>query len=175
MEPVESDESVDRGRSFATEDSVERIRGWRMDINRTLPRLLVDHCRQVHEDVRYLLDGAPSDPDGPLAPRDDDDELRDAEEDFRRRHLERLDHVHHLAALQRHELPDEEAWELESEDETVSDDDDDDEDENEDEDADGSWCAGLFSLVGRELAILLVAAGLCVQYYHLAFPEPLED
>ena len=93
MEPVERDGSVALGRyhdsaevilvasitlytfrSFATVDSVARIRGWRGDIERALPALLVPHFRQVDKDVRYLLEGAPSDPGGPLAPCNDAEE-----------------------------------------------------------------------------------------------------
>ena len=133
------------------------------------------HFRQVDENVRYLLEGAPSEPGGLFAPRDDDDELRDAEERLRRLHLERLVDTHHTQALERlenNQFPEEEAFESESEDEVVSDDDDDDDEEG----ADGSRCAGLFSRVGGALVILLVAVGLCVQYFLVAFPvEPLED
>ncbi len=168
-------------RSFATDDAVERIRGWRRDIERALPALLVEHFEQVDEDLRYLLEGTPSDPGGRLAPRDDDDELRDAEEAFRARHLRRLDprtregrdHLRALERLRNNEFPEEEAWEAEAEDEVVSDVDDDD-----DDDADGSWCERLFSLVGRELVILFVAVYVGVQYYLIAFSvdsEPLED
>lgn len=176
--PVERDESVARGGSFATDDSVRLIRGWRRDIERALPPLLVEHFEQVDEDLRYLLEGAPSDPGGPFAPRGDDDELRDVEEAFRARHLRRMnprtrDGRYHLQALERlrnDEFPEEETWELESEDEEVSDDEDD------EEDADGSRCVDLFSRVGRELMILFVAAVLAFQCYLLVFPvEPLED
>ena len=63
------------------------------------------------------------------------------------------------------------------EDEDGDDDDDDDEDEDEDEDenADGSRCARVLIQFITVVVILFVAAGLCVQYYVLAFPEPLED
>jgi len=199
IEPVESDESVARGRyhdsaevtlvasitlytfrSFATVEAVRLIQGWRRDIERVLPPLLVEHFEQVDEDLRYLLEGPPSDPGGPLAPRDDDNELRDAEETFRARHLRRInpltregrDHFRALERLRNDEFPEEEAWESESEDEAVSDDEDEDE-----QDADGSRCADLFSRVGGALMILFVAVGLCVQYYLFAFPvePPLED
>ena len=137
-----------------------------------MPALLVEHFEKVDEDVRYLLEGAPSEPGGRFAPRDA------SEERFRQLHLDRLGHDDHAAALQRlvdDVLPEEEEWELESEDEAVSDDDEDDEDDEDEEDVDGSRCADLFSRVGGALVILFVAAGLCVQYYVLAFPEPLED
>ena len=127
------------------------------------------HFRQVDEDVRYLLEGEPSEPGDLFAPRDE------AEERFRHLHLERLVDTHHTQALERlenNQFPEEEAFESESEDEVVSDDDDDDDEEG----ADGSRCAGLFSRVGGALVILLVAVGLCVQYCILAFSvESLED
>ena len=151
-------------RSFATEDSVERIRGWRRDIERVLPPLLLDHFDQVDDDVRYLLEGAPSEPGGLFAPHDD------AEERFRQRHIDRLVDPHHTQARERLEddaFPDEEGWEPESEDEAVSDIDDDDDDEN----ADGSRCERLFNLVGRALVILIVAVCVGVQYYVLVFLE----
>ena len=111
---------------------------------------------------RALRDAANSRLSGDLfAPRDE------AEERFRHLHLERLVDTHHtqaLECLENNELPDEEAWESESEDEAVSDDEEDDEEEEDDENADGSRCAGLFSRVGGALVILLVAVGLCVQY-----------
>ena len=145
----------------------------------------MEHFEQIDRDARYLLDGAPSDPGGPFAPRDDDDELRDAEEAFRARHLRRLDprtregrdHLRSLERLRNDEFPEEEAWESESEDEEVSDDEEEeDEEEDDEEDADGSRCADLFSLVGREIMILFVAAVLAFQYYLVAFPvELLED
>ena len=129
----------------------------------------MDHFDQVDEDLRYLLEGAPSEPGGLFAPRDD------AEERFRQRHLERLGSRQHDEArenLENNAFPEEEGWEPESEDEEVSDDEDEDE-----QDADGSRCADLFSRVGGALMILFVAVGLCVQYYLFAFPvePPLED
>ena len=165
----ESDRSVALGKSFATVDSVTLILGWRSDILTALPGLLVDHWRQLDIDIRYLLEEAPE-----LASRGDD-----AEEAFRQLHLDRLNDYRHNLALERlennNELPEAEGWESESEDEEVSDDDEDEEDEEDEEDADLSRCERLFIMVIRVVVILLVAAGMCVQYYVLAFPEPLED
>lgn len=134
----------------------------------------MEHFRQVDRDVRYLLEGEPSDPGGPLAPRDA------AEERLRRRHLDRLGDYEHIQARTRLEangLPEEETWEPESpEDEAASDDKDDEDDVEDEEDADGSSCERLFIMVITAAVILFVAAGVGFQYYVLAFPvEPLED
>ena len=75
-------------------------------------------------------------------------------------------------------VTEEEAWGSESEDEEVSDDEeeDDEDEEEEEENAGGSRCERLFGRVGGALLILFVAAGLCVQYYLVAFwEETLED
>ena len=81
--------------------------------------LLLPHAELMDRGVRYLLQGAPSQPGGPLAPRADDDELRADEEAFRARHLARLENRKHKAMLRRlrngEELPDHEPFEEEEE------------------------------------------------------------
>ena len=61
--------------------------------------LLLPHAELMDRGVRYLLQGAPSQPGGPLAPRADDDELRADEEASRNRHLARLENREHKAML----------------------------------------------------------------------------
>ena len=86
--------------------------------------LLLPHAQLMDRGVRYLLQGAPSQPGGPLAPRVDDDELRADEEALRARHLARLRNRDHKAMLRRlrngEELPNHEPFEDEEDEEEQS-------------------------------------------------------
>ena len=86
--------------------------------------LLLPHAQLMDRGVRYLLQGAPSQPGGPFAPRADDDELRADEEASRNRHLARLENRDHKAMLRhlrnREALPDHEPFEEGEEEEEQS-------------------------------------------------------